>query len=329
MNKTTNELALFCLEGLSEINMRDSFDYKTFYPNGEGIIVQKESQGKIDDISLFSKIASLLESTHNKKIHWWVKLILYRLLRNTKSQEIGEYIIDSIEKETETWKIKHYTDILSDNGGYSEKITNLLYLLKHDNKDIKLNTIEALRHCRSAAIEEPLIEILNTSKKYYELLFTLWSIRNVTTKKSLPILKKLLYHKKQDIKFCSLVAIANALKEKGCDFYLELFKDKNYRDKGAVTHWIREYCSEKGVSTICDRIKTILRRKRGHIRYYRMEDGPEKTELVFNIQYLCKYYSEHPDIEKIFKLVEKRWENVFKVEKEDIKQAIGTARIKC
>jgi hypothetical protein len=328
MNKTINELALFCLEGLSEIEKRDSFDYQTFYPNGEGILVQKESQGKIDDISLFPKIASLLGSTQNKEVHWWLKLILYRLLRNTKNREIGEYVIGLIEKETEFWKIKHYTDVLADNGGYSEKITNLLYLLEQANKDIRLNTIRALEDCKSASKENPLINILRTSKDYYELLYALWSIRNVATRNSLPILKKLLYHKKQDIKLCSLGAISNALKEEGCDFYIELFNDKNYRDKGAVASCIREYCNEKGVSTICGRIKTILSRKRGNIQYFRMEDGTEKTELVFNVQYLREYYSDYPNIENIFKLVKKKWEKIFEVEKEDIRQAIETINIK-
>ena len=327
MNKTTNELAAFCLEGLNDIKKPDSFDFQSFYPNGEGVAVQEESQGRIDDLALFPEIVSVLETTKNKRVYWWVKLILYRLLRNTKNSKIGEYIIEAVKAEKELWKIKYLTGTLSNTGGYTEKITDLAYLLDHPSKDVRLNVIQALQFSNSPSIEEPLLSILDSSNNYYEVLFSLWSIQGVVTNKSLEILNRLLYHKKQDIKISSLSAIANVLQEGGSDFYLNLLNDKNYREKDTVAFYICRYCKVAGVPAICDRVKSILSRKRGRPIVSRREDGTESTDLVQNIEFLSKYYSEFPIIEKAYKVIEKKWDNIHDSEREDIRNAIDSSRL--
>lgn len=327
MHKTTNELAAFCLERLNEIKKSDSFNFESFYPNGEGVTVQQESQGKIDDMTLFSKIIPILETTKNKEVYWWAKLILYRLLRNTKSSQIGEYIIETVKAEKELWKIKHLTSTLEDTGGYTEDIVDLIYLLEHPSRDVRLNVIQALKFSNSPSIEEPLLSILSSSNNYYEVFFSLWSIQGVVTNKSLEILKPLLYHKKQDIKTLSLSAIANILQEEGSDFYLKLLNDKNYREKDTVAFYICRYCKADGVPAICDRVKTIVSRKRGRPIVSRREDGTESTDFVQNIEFLSRYYSEFPIVEKAYKVVEKKWDNIHESEREDIRNAIDSTRL--
>ena len=326
MSKTTNELAVFCLEGLNEIQKSDSFDFRNFYPNGEGVAVQEESQGRIDDLALFPEIVSILETTKNKKVYWWVKLILYRLLRNTKNSKIGEYLIEAIKAEKELWKIKYLTGTLSDTGGYTENIADLTYLLEHPSKDVRLNVIQALKFSSSPAIEEPLLSVLDSSNNYYEVLFSLWSIQGVVTNKSLETLNRLLYHKKQDIKISSLSAIASVLQEEGSDFYLNLLNDRNYREKDTVAIYICRYCRAAGVPAICDRVKSILSGKRGRPTVSRREDGTESTYLVRNIEFLSKYYSEFSIIEKVYKVIEMKWDNIHDSERVDIRNAIDSSR---
>jgi hypothetical protein len=328
MDQTTNEIAAFCLEGLNEIKKSDSFEYKSFYPNGEGIVVQKESQGLIDDIALFAKITPILEATENKEVYSWAKLILYRLLRNTKSSEIEEYIIGKVKVEKELWKLKGLTDILSYVGGYAKNTADLAYLLDHPNKGIRMNVIQALGFSQSPSVEEPLLSVLSSSNDYDELLFSLWSIQGVVTKKSLEALNELLHHKKQGIKIASLAAIAKVLQEDGSDFYLNLLYDKNFREKDAAAAFIRKYCKAEGVTAICDRVKRMLSRKRGRPVVSRREDRTESTEFVQNIEFLSRYYSEFPLIEETYKVVEKKWDNIHDSEKEVIQNAIDSSRLK-
>ena len=314
--KSTNEYAKLCLIGLREIKKKDPFDYKTFYPAGEGTIVQKEAEGLIDDISLFPDLVSLLKSTPNRKVYWWIRLILYRLLRNTKSSEIGEFIIDLIKAENDGWRIECLLGALDDNGGYTYRIAELSYLLNHKRPRIRLNTLRAIGHSTSCTLEKPLAQVLETSKDQYELYYAALAMREVGSKRSLDVLKPLLYHKKQDLQIVSLSAMGNILKETGSALYIELLEDAKWPEKWAAVASIHKYCGDEAVSVIIKRIKKLLRRKRsGRTASITHDNGIVKTELILAIEYIDRYRSTRHEVLKAYEYVQKRWEYVLGIER--------------
>lgn len=320
-----NELIRHSLKGLDLLKPTDTFEQPKYLVNNN-LLTQKHPVDLVDDKDLISCIDQVIDSIKNRDAHHWCCLILNRLLKNTKFSEIGEYLVDKIKKEKEIWKIKNLTSALAVTGGYTERVSELVYLLEHKNRDIRHNTITILKFSRSPVIEEPIISILTKSKNAHEILFCLWTLQGVVTSKSLDILRELLYHKKQDIKISSLSAIAKVMQEEGCDFYLSLLNDNNYREKDIVTIYIRAYCGYNGVPAICDRIKSTLSRKRGRPLIFRRSDNSEATELILNVEFIGGYYSQFKAIEETYKIVERKWDKVHESEKDDIRHAIVNAR---
>ena len=321
-----NEIIRSSLDGLENLKQADVFE-KPKYIKNNTLLPQKQPVDLINDKDLMLPIENLIDSIKNKDAYHWCCLIINRLLQNTQNPEIGEFLVDKIKTENEIWKLKNLTSSLSATGGYTDRISELIYLLEHSNKDIRNNIIGVLKFSNSPLIEDPIISILSKSKDSYEILFSLWALQSVVSDKSLDVLHKLLYHKKQDIKISSLSAIAKTMKVDGCGLFLDLLNDKNYRDKDIVTVHIRTHCGSNGVPAICDRIKKTLSSKRGQPSIFRRIDRTETTELALNVEYLSVYYSQFESIEKIYKLIEKKWDKIHELEKDDIKDAIYNSRL--
>lgn len=322
-----NEIIRASLDGLENLKPADIFKEPKYLENNS-LLPQKQPVDLINDNDLISPIDQIIDKIKNRDAYHWCCLVIIRLLQNTKCSETGEYLVDKIKAENEIWKIKDLTSALSATcGGYTERISELIYLLEHPNKTIRGNMISTLKFSRSPLLEDPLISIISNSKDAYEILFSLWTLQGVVTKKSIEILRELLYHIKQDIKISSLSAIAKVLKEEGCELYLNLLTDKNYRDKDIVTCYIRAHCLHNGVPAICERIKTVLSRKRGRPLIFRRPDRTETTELVLNIEFLTDYYSRFNLIENTYKLIEKKWDKIHEIERDDIQNAITNSRL--
>ncbi|MBL4911190.1 MAG: hypothetical protein JKX78_14400 [Alteromonadaceae bacterium] len=319
-----NDLIKNCLDGLKNIKINDDFE-EPKYLQGDKVLPREQPIDLVDSKELFYIAIKRLDDINNKRAYWWCCLVLNRLLRNLEDPEIGEYLIDKIKSENEPWKIINLTSPLSIAGGYTERVVELLYLLEHKNSDIRGNVVEILKFTNSPKIEDPLLNLIAKSNNAYEILFSLLSLYNVATEKSLEQLYKLLYHKKQEIKVLSLSTISRIRKKDGHQFYLNLLADKNYRNNDVVINIIREYSGSAGVSAVCDRVSKMLRRKRGRTSAWK-EDGVEGTELVHNVVFLGKYYSQFSIIEKTYKNIEKKWDNVQNHESDAILKTIKVSR---
>jgi hypothetical protein len=327
MDNDSNKIVKDSLMGLIELGPKEGFE-RPSVPRGDNIFPPKQPVDLVDDISMISVIDEIISSTKNKEVYSWCCLILNRLLKNTKYCDISFFLIDKIKQETELWKLKKLVSPIAVWNPCTNKVSELVYLLEHKNNEIRHGIINALKDCTDPNIEEPLLGVLNNSKNAHEIYFTLLSLRNVATKKSLDSLYPLLTHKKQDVKMSSLSVISKILKSEGSDFFINLLSNKTFRDKDIVTLYIRNYCKEKGVSPICNRIKSILSRKRGRPLIFRRDDRSEATELILNTEFLSKYYDSHPEVERTFQLIEKKWDNVFDSEKEEIENIIVDSRVK-
>lgn len=328
----TNDYVRICLKGLGSIKKQELFDWKTHCPGGEGDLIKEEAVGKIDDVTLLPELIGLLKSTQNRSVHHWVVFILYRLFRNTRSSEVANSIIEHIKEQTDAWKINSLVGAIADNalvGNFAdstcpiERLGELVCLLNDSRRDVRHNTLRAFADSSSTIPEDPLIYVLETSKDQWELLYATRALRKVGTIKSLEVLKRLLYHKKQDIKLTSLAAIANILKEEGSDFYIQFLEDSKYREKWAIICWIHEYCGDEAVPVVVKRIKTILKTKRSNRSIFiRQEDRRLKSELILAIEYIDRHKTVRREVFDAYDYIIKRWEYVLEEERAFLTESI-------
>ena len=104
------------------------------------------------------------------------------------------------------------------------------------NFDINESTCESIRSCirrKNFEWSEPFfLQVIGEPRNKMEVYWAVLALRRYGTKKSIPVLKKLLYFPKQDVKACSILTIAQIAKETETEFYAEALSDPKYSEKG-------------------------------------------------------------------------------------------------
>jgi len=95
-----------------------------------------------------------------------------------------------------------------------------------------------------------------------EVYWAVLALRRYGTKKSIPVLKKLLYFPKQDVKACSILTIAQIAKETETEFYAEALSDPKYSEKGYALWAIFAVADNRAERAVTAYLKKNLSKKK-------------------------------------------------------------------
>jgi len=125
------------------------------------------------------------------------------------------------------------------------------------------------------------------------------ALRDCGTVKSIPHLKKLLYHTTEDVKCTSILTIAHIAREKETSFYAEALLDPKYREKGYAMWAIDDAADERAVKAVVDyfnKNKSKLKADKIHAEL-----------IIHGVSYLARHFDKSPEIRKTFKMISEYW----------------------
>jgi hypothetical protein len=139
------------------------------------------------------------------------------------------------------------------------------------------------------ACENSLLNAIPATKDFYLLKDIVGTLYVIGTKTSLPALEELLHYPKEDVKISAFSTIVRIMGADGQDTYLEKLTDPKFRDKFGAILAIRQYCDDRAIEAVTNRLKTIIARERKAVYYY---SPGSITELLAAFDYLYSQEGE-------------------------------------
>lgn len=287
---------------------------KSTNPNSTRLIALEETR-TLDDLGFVKELKSIIGSKKQDQTRAEAVHILSYITLNNKDLELTQYLIDLLESEK---KINIKKEILSSVGklrfGVEVNISPIKTFLDHRN--LREYAIGALSNSTHPQAEDFLIYVLETCENHYDLIMANATLYKIGTKKSLPALKKQLFHKKDDVVGSAL----NAIIENGSKQELPLFIE--FLEKGRHKSWAIEgihlYGDESAIKPVIKRIKQILAKERAREMIGFRHKG--WTDLIIGLDFLKKFKQNNPEIKVLYNWILKtRMDFLFKAEKEWIK----------
>ena len=276
----------------------------------------------IKDIDFIPELIEYLNTEENKKNRDRAYFILGHLTKNTNDVKGLEALIKGISKEKDKYIVGSILDRIS----AIEKpeginIEPIIAATKSDKWLIRHSAIPALKKTSNPKAEDALIEVLKSSTDPLDLSYTNATLSEIGTTSSIPHLKGLLTHKKNDVASSSLHAI---IKIGGKD-YINLYRAylSNGKLKSCAISGVVAYGDESDVPLIEKRIKELVSKK----RKIQMILAENKTEVVLGLEFLKKIDSKQDKFQRFIdwllnKKVEKLWDSEIEwIENEKLHQA--------
>jgi hypothetical protein len=141
---------------------------------------------------------------------------------------------------------------------------------------------------------------LDTNKKL--LLAALRLISRPTTSEVVDRLKPLAAHSDADVRGHGFLTVADTLKERGLEFYIQCLDEPKFRDKSQPINCLLKYGDESVVPTIIKRTKQIISTRNS--RPYAFHNG--ETELTRCLEFLHPY-RERQEVQKVFQRMIEKW----------------------
>lgn len=257
--------------------------------------------------TLFEIVNNELDENKRNKAYYIISKIA---LPNNDIESLN-FFLQKLKKEKSKGIIEDLLKIISSFKKPKEiDLANIFNFLNNKSNLIRHNAILALENCNSTECENKLIMILENSTNQHDLLYSVQVLSTSGFHKSLPKLKELITHSKQDISNSALWGIYQIAKEKELPLYLEQLKKS--KNKFTALQAVVMYGNDEVIPNIIKRIKELISKKRnieviGEYGY---------TELIIAMNFLIKFHDSKV-IKDIYSLLEiKKDDFLWEIEKE-------------
>jgi hypothetical protein len=164
--------------------------------------------------------------------------------------------------------------------------------------DFQRKWIESHFKKRLEWTEDYFLSMLESSRKS-DVWRAVVALRECGTVKSIPHLKKLLYHTTEDVKCTSILTIAHISREKETSFYAEALLDPKYREKVYAMWAIDDAADERAVKAVVD----YFNKNKSKLK----ADKLRPDLIIHGVRYLARHFDNFPEIQKIFKMISDSW----------------------
>lgn len=247
--------------------------------------------------------------------------IIIQLSRNTNDPEVIRFMLDRLRVEQEPDMITAIQQDL-ERGPQIPGYMNLEPLLNNTlslNNNVRRSALFALRGTNNPQVEEWALNLLKRTVNEYDIYYLVLLLHKVATKKSLPALKRLLEHPRQDVKGLAFATIADIEKEKEALFYARCLLRGQLKSEAMEA--IYKYADESAIQAVITRITEMLskRRSSGRLSLETFKNG--FTDLMLGMEFLFRFRTVKSEVKKTFSwITEKRAEYLLPEEREWIQR---------
>ncbi|MGI2326861.1 HEAT repeat domain-containing protein [Planococcus sp. YIM B11945] len=182
----------------------------------------------------------------------------------------------------------------------------MLKYVQDERWAIRHAAINSLRGCIHPVAEETLINIIKDSSDKYDLVYAVSVLSDIGSNRSIPYLINLIDNPKEDVKCSAILAISEIGDDSLLPVFLEALQSHSASVKSYAMSAIKKHGNETAIVPVSERIKAILKRKR----------GTESEELKNALEFLMYFKNKQVEIQEFFKwITHKKWEFLFEEEK--------------
>lgn len=247
--------------------------------------------------------------------------IIIQLSRNTNDPEVIRFMLDRLRIEQDADMI---TAIQQDmeRGLPIPGYMNLEPLLNNTlslNNNVRRSALLALRGSHNPQVEDWALDLLKRTVNEYDIYYITFLLHKVATRKSLPALKRLLEHPRQDVKGLAFATIADIEKEKEAMFYARCLLRGQLKFEAMEA--IYKYADESAIQAVIARITELLSKRRSSPRLSLETFKNGFTDLMLGMEFLFRFRTAKSEVKKTFSwITEKRADYLLPEEREWIQR---------
>ncbi|WP_212003492.1 hypothetical protein [Chitinophaga sp. HK235] len=247
--------------------------------------------------------------------------IIIQLSRNTNDPEVIRFMLDRLRIEQDADMI---TAIQQDmeRGLPIPGYMNLEPLLNNTlslNNNVRRSALLALRGSHNPQVEDWALDLLKRTVNEYDIYYIIFLLHKVATRKSLPALKRLLEHPRQDVKGLAFATIADIEKEKEAMFYARCLLRGQLKFEAMEA--IYKYADESAIQAVIARITELLSKRRSSPRLSLETFKNGFTDLMLGMEFLFRFRTAKSEVKKTFSwITEKRADYLLPEEREWIQR---------
>ncbi|RBL91520.1 hypothetical protein [Chitinophaga flava] len=247
--------------------------------------------------------------------------IIIQLSRNTNDPEVIRFMLDRLRIEQDADMITAIQQDL-ERGLPIPGYMNLEPLLNNTlslNNNVRRSALLALRGSHNPQVEGWALDLLKRTVNEYDIYYITFLLHKVATRKSLPALKRLLEHPRQDVKGLAFATIADIEKEKEAMFYARCLLRGQLKFEAMEA--IYKYADESAIQAVITRITELLSKRRSSPRLSLENFKNGFTDLMLGMEFLFRFRTAKSEVKRTFSwITEKRAEYLLPEEREWIQR---------
>ncbi|WP_143310502.1 HEAT repeat domain-containing protein [Chitinophaga vietnamensis] len=252
--------------------------------------------------------------------------ILTQVSRNTNDPEVIRFMMDRLRMEQDADMITAIQQDL-ERGLPIPSYINIEPLLQNTlsvNNNVRRSALLALRGTNNPAVEDWALNLLKRTVNEYDVYYITLLLHKTGSQRSLPALRRLLDHPRQDVKSLAFATIADIEKEKESMFYTRCLLRGQLKYEAMEA--IYKYADENAVQAVITRITELLSKRRSSTRLTIETFKNGFTDLMLGMEFLSRFRSAKAEVKKIFSwITEKRADYLLPEEREWIQRNLLTS----
>ena len=156
---------------------------------------------KLTEQKYVEQLIEFIEKEKNKKKRDKAYFVLYKIAKNIDNQKATKFLIYRIEKEIDKYILMSMLDGIAElNKSDETDLTNIIKATENEKWQIRHSAIRALKNTNNLNAENQILKIMQNTEDKFNIIYSISSMYNIGTKKSIPILEKYLASRTRDIK---------------------------------------------------------------------------------------------------------------------------------
>ncbi|NSL87413.1 HEAT repeat domain-containing protein [Chitinophaga solisilvae] len=241
-----------------------------------------------------------IETEPQKEKRIAAAFIITQLSRNTNDPEVIRFLMDRLKAEQDTDIVTAIQQNL-ESGLPVPGYINLQPLFNNTlsaNNNVRRSALLALRGTNNPAVEEWALNLLKRTVNDYDVYYIVLLLHKTGTQKSLPVLRRLLEHSRQDVKALAFATIADIEKEKEAMFYMRCLQRGHLKFEAMEA--IYKYADESAIQAVIGRITELLSKRRSNARLTIETFKNGFTDLMLGMEFLSRFRAAKAEVKKTF-----------------------------
>ena len=248
---------------------------------------------RLDDPTLIDVAAQVLEETQDDETRGNACFLWSHLAKNTGDAKAVRLMLDEFAK---TNKMQTKSRMMWSFARVPEVPDAEMFLALSESSDdsIRREALRVLARCRPEEVKGRLIEIIRHSNDQYDIVYTLWALKQLRLREALPDVLALIESPNGEIRSLAIRFAA----EFGDVTHVPLFVSALENDRSPDVKWsameaLDQWGGDSETKTVLSRVKTIVSRQRKGGGQHPM------SELMHGLSFLWRVAPDKEEVNKL------------------------------